>query len=339
MAHQVALSFEDGITRFVRCDADETVAEASYKARINIPLDCRDGACGTCKVFCESGSYDGGDYIDEALTEDEASQGYALPCQMMPHSDLVLRVPSTSAAAKTGAAKYTAAVTGLERLSRTTAGFTLRVDDREALTFLPGQYVNVTVPGTDLARSYSFSTGPAQRETSFLVRLTDGGAMSEYLRDQAQVGDRIEFSGPMGGFFLRQISRPALFLAGGTGLAPLLSMLEQLAQQPPTHPIHLIYGVTTDQDLTHVDTLDDYVDVIPGFTFEYCVADEASKARNKGFVTSLIDSGTLHGGAADVYLCGPPPMVEAVRTHITGLGVTPANFYYEKFAVSTGSVQ
>ena len=72
--HQVALSFEDGVTRFITCAPDQTVADASYRQRINIPLDCRDGACGTCKSLCESGEFDGGSYIDDALTEDEAAQ-------------------------------------------------------------------------------------------------------------------------------------------------------------------------------------------------------------------------------------------------------------------------
>ena len=73
--HQVALSFEDGVTRFITCRDDQTVADASYRQRINIPLDCRDGACGTCKAFCESGSYDGGTYIEDALSDDEAKAG------------------------------------------------------------------------------------------------------------------------------------------------------------------------------------------------------------------------------------------------------------------------
>ena len=82
--HQVALSFEDGVTRFITCRDDQTVADASYRQRINIPLDCRDGACGTCKAFCESGSYDGGTYIEDALSDDEAKAGYVLPCSMKP---------------------------------------------------------------------------------------------------------------------------------------------------------------------------------------------------------------------------------------------------------------
>ncbi|MEU1520131.1 benzoate 1,2-dioxygenase electron transfer component BenC [Streptomyces sp. NPDC005811] len=331
MSFQVALNFEDGVTRFIECRPDETVAEASYKARINIPLDCRDGACGTCKSLCESGRYDGGDYIEEALAEDEAAQGYCLPCQMTPQSDLVLRIQSSSAAAKTAAATHTATLTDIKRHSSTTVEFTLDVDDRGALDFLPGQYVNIAVPGTDQTRSYSFSSGPNQHRISFLVRLVDGGAMSGYLHERARPGDRLEFTGPMGGFYLRDLTRPALLLAGGTGLAPLLSMLERLAQNRLAHPVHLLYGVTTDEDLVHVDTLEDFAELIPGFTFDHCVADPGSTARTKGFVTGLMDARTLHDGEADVYLCGPPAMVEAVRGHIARMGVAPVSFRYEKF--------
>ncbi|MFE7174195.1 benzoate 1,2-dioxygenase electron transfer component BenC [Streptomyces sp. NPDC057616] len=331
MSFQIALNFEDGITRFVECRPDETVAEASYKARINIPLDCRDGACGTCKSLCESGSYDGGDYIDEALTDDEAAAGYCLPCQMTPRSDLVLRVSSSSAAAKTSAATFGATLAEVRHHSPSTVEFTLDVDDRDRLDFLPGQYVNIAVPGTGLSRSYSMSSGPTQRRLSFLVRTVPGGAMSGYLTERARAGDRLEFTGPMGSFYLRQPARPVLLLAGGTGLAPLLSMLERVAQQPASHPVHLLYGVTGDQDLVHLDTLADYARVVPSFTFDHCVADAASAARNKGFVTGLIGSSTLHDGDVDIYLCGPPAMVDAVRGHITSLGVVPAGFHYERF--------
>ena len=331
MTFQVALSFEDGITRFIKCDGDETVADASYRARINIPLDCRDGACGTCKSLCESGTYDGGDYIEEALTDEEAEQGYCLPCQMMPESDLVLQIPTTSDVAKTAAGTFSSTVTEIRKFSDTTIGFTIEIANRDDLVFLPGQYVNITVPGTEATRSYSFSTGPTSKELSFLVKITDGGLMSEYLRSRAQVGDTLEFTGPMGSFFLREQKRRALLLAGGTGLAPLLSILDKMRTDAADHPVHLVYGVSSDADLVELDKLEEYTKSLPQFTFDYCVSDPASSAPNKGYVTGLFEPAHLNDGDVDVYLCGPPPMVEAVRDHLKSEGVTPANFYFEKF--------
>ncbi|MGY2746844.1 benzoate 1,2-dioxygenase electron transfer component BenC [Arthrobacter sp. UYCu723] len=334
MSHQIALSFEDGVTRFIKCSPDETVADASYRARINIPLDCRDGACGTCKSLCESGTFDGGDYIDEALTEDEAAAGFALPCQMRPLSDLVLQIPTTSDVAKTEAGTHASTITEIRRHSGTTFRFTLKLADRDALAFLPGQYVNIAVPGTEVARSYSFSSGPADQDVSFLIRITDQGAMSSYLRDTARVGDQLDFTGPMGSFFLREPKRPALLLAGGTGLAPLLSILERLTTVELEHPVHLVYGVSTDTDLVELDKLEHYASVIDRFTFDYCVADQASSAPNKGYVTGLIGPEHVNEGDVDVYLCGPPAMVEAVRQWLKTEDITPTNFYYEKFALA-----
>ncbi|PXY22855.1 benzoate 1,2-dioxygenase electron transfer component BenC [Prauserella muralis] len=334
MAYQVALSFEDGVTRFIDCEADQTVADASYRQRVNIPLDCRDGACGTCKAFCESGTYDGGTYLDDALTAAEAGRGYVLPCSMTPKSDLVLRIAGTSAAAKTSAATYPATITALERLSPTTVALTLETPDRDTLAFLPGQYVNIEVPGTGQSRSYSFSNAPDDKELTFLVKLTPGGVMSDYLTERARPGDALTFTGPRGSFFLREADRPALLLAGGTGLAPILSIVRAMRDSRPTRPVHLVYGVTTDDDLVELGTLAELAATVDGLTWDYCVADPASTAPNTGYVTSLVGDEHLHDGDVAVYVCGPPPMVEAVREHLAGAGVEPAGLYYEKFAVS-----
>jgi benzoate/toluate 1,2-dioxygenase reductase subunit len=334
MDHRVALAFEDGVTRFITCRDDQTVADASYRARINIPLDCRDGACGTCKALCESGDFDGGSYLEDALSDDEARSGYVLPCSMKPRSDLVLQIATTSAVAKTSAATHRGRVTALDRLSPTTVGLTVEIDDRDALAFLPGQYVNIAVPGTDQSRSYSFSNAPQDRALTFLVKLTPGGVMSTWLDERAQVGDEISFTGPHGSFFLRESDAPLLLLAGGTGLAPVLSILRTLAADGSDRRAHLVYGVTTDDDLVETDTLERLAGSIDGLTWEACVADPATRARNQGYVTGFYGPEHLHGGDAAVYLCGPPAMVEAVRGHVAGLGVTPSGFYYEKFALA-----
>ena len=114
------------------------------------------------------------------------------------------------------------------------------------------------MPGTDQTRSYSFSSRPRNGEVSFLIRNVPGGRMSSYLTGQAQPGDRMTLTGPLGSFYLRDIQRPLLLLAGGTGLAPFLSMLEKIAAEGSPRPLHLIYGVTNDADLVDLDKLDDF---------------------------------------------------------------------------------
>ncbi|WP_030166110.1 MULTISPECIES: benzoate 1,2-dioxygenase electron transfer component BenC [Actinomycetes] len=332
--HQVALSFEDGVTRFITCREDQTVADASYRQRINIPLDCRDGACGTCKALCESGDYDGGTYISDALSDDEAAEGYALPCSMKPRSDLVLQIAASSAIAKTEAATYTARLVELDRISPTTVRFGFEIENRSALVFLPGQYVNISVPGTDVTRSYSFSNGPHDGRLTFLVKLNAGGAMSDYLTERAAIGDELTFTGPHGSFFLRESDRPILLLAGGTGLAPILSMLRKLRAEGSRRKAHLIYGVSTDDDMVESDELDSLVGDLDGFTWEHCVSGESSTATNKGYVTSLLAPHHFYDGDVAIYLCGPPPMVEAVRQHVKEVGIEPTGFYYEKFALA-----
>lgn len=341
--HQVALAFEDGVTRFVTCREDQTVADASYRQRINIPLDCRDGACGTCKAFCESGDYDGGTYIEDALSDDESASGYALPCCMKPKSDLVLQIAATSDVAKTQAATFTGTIVDLDRLSGSTMRLGVTIPNRGALAFLPGQYVNIEVPGTDdedggvLSRSYSFANGPHEEQLVFLIKLSPGGAMSTYLTERASKGESITFTGPHGSFFLRESIRPVLLLAGGTGLAPILSMLRKMHDDNSSRKVHLIYGVSTDTDLVALEEIAYFARELRGFTWDHCVSDPKSTAANKGYVMSLIEAKHLYDGDVAIYLCGPPPMVESVRKHVADAGIEPIGFYYEKFALAASA--
>ena len=334
MAHRIALNFEDGVTRFIDCGPDELVADAAYRLGINVPMDCRDGACGTCKSFCESGEYSRGSYIEDALTDEEADQGYVLTCQMKPKSDCIVRIAASSAVCKVKASPVTTKVETVRQLSPSSIGFSLRLDAGAALSFLPGQYVHVGIPGTDQARSYSFSSMPKDGVVEFLVRNIPSGAMSSYLTDRATPGDAVTVTGPIGSFYLRDIRRPLLFLAGGTGLAPFLAMLEEIGTMGSAHPIHLIYGVTNDADLVETDKLTAFAQSMPFFSYETVVAASDSTHPRKGYVTDHLPDAVLNGGNVDLYLCGPPSMVDAVRGYLSGKGVTPANFYFEKFSAS-----
>lgn len=326
----VALNFEDGVTRFIDCKAVEKVLDAAFRAKINLPMDCSDGVCGTCKCRAESGTYDlGDDYIEDALTEDEKNTGLVLTCQMVPQSDCVIAVPTSSTACKTGQSTFGATVSNVEL--HNDAAVVLELDvDATAPVFLPGQYVNIGVPGSGQHRSYSFSSAPGETKISFLIKKIPGGVMSTWL-EAAKPGDKLDLQGPLGSFYLRDVQRPLLFLAGGTGLAPFLSMLEVLARSNSQQHVHLIYGVTRDLDLVQVDAIDAYVTRLPNFSYATVVADAASNHPRKGWVTQHIPANALNDGDVDVYLCGPPPMVDAVRKYFDDQGVKPKSFHYEKF--------
>jgi benzoate/toluate 1,2-dioxygenase reductase subunit len=337
MNHTIALQFEDGVTRFISCNPNEKLSDAAYRQKVNIPLDCRDGACGTCRGHCESGQYDmpPDSYIEDALEEKDAAAGYVLACQMRPTSDCVVRIPATSSACKTGVHGFPGKIACVEQLSSSTIRFSVEVDNPEHLDFLPGQYVNVTVPGTDQTRSYSFSSAPGTAQVSFVVRNVPNGLMSTYLTAQAQPGQAISFTGPYGSFYLRPVQRPILMLAGGTGIAPFLSMLDVLADKGFTHPVRLVYAVTNDHDLVGLEQLARIAASHPQFQYLTCVAHDASSHPRKGYATAHVEPAWMNGGDVDVYLCGPVPMVEAVRGWLASTSVTPNSFHFEKFSATS----
>ncbi|MNE06991.1 Benzoate 1,2-dioxygenase electron transfer component [compost metagenome] len=246
----------------------------------------------------------------------------------------MVRVPASSQLCKTEQASYQASISAVRQLSDSTIALSIKGEALSRLAFLPGQYVNLGVPGSEHTRAYSFSSLQKDGEVSFLIRNVPGGLMSSFLTGLAKAGDSMTLAGPLGSFYLREIRRPLLLLAGGTGLAPFTAMLEKIAEEGSEHPLHLIYGVTNDFDLVELDRLQAFAARIPNFSFGACVANPESQHPLKGYVTQHIEPRHLNEGDVDVYLCGPPPMVEAVSQYIREQGITPANFYYEKFAAA-----
>lgn len=338
MSYNIALNFEDGVTRFINCNEGETVLDAAYRNQINLPMDCSDGVCGTCKGSCQQGDYDLGDeYIEDALTDDEAGQGMVLTCQMVPSSDCVVNIPAASALCKTGNLQTTGTVAEVNLVSAT--AIELKVTADEDIAFLPGQYVNIQVPGSSESRAYSFSSRPGSRELSFLIRNVPGGLMSSWLVGQAKTGDKVTLNGPMGIFYLRPVGRPVLMLAGGTGLAPFLSMLEHLKASGSSQPVHLIYGVTNNEDLVSVKELEAFAATVDNFTFKTVIANPDSGHPRTGYVTNHMEDAPINDGDVDVYLCGPPPMVDAVLGYFREQSIEPASFHYERFTPSVAALE
>jgi NAD(P)H-flavin reductase/ferredoxin len=335
--YKVTLVFEDGRTAQIEADETDTIYIAALKNRIRIETDCREGACATCKGLCTDGEYYMDDYIDEALSEDEAARREVLTCQMHVTSDCVIELPYEAALAMKGAPETRPGkVTEIERVSSTVVRLVVALEG--GMSFLPGQYVHLGVPGTDAQRSYSFANPPSTENESleFFIKLLDDGVMSDYLSSRAQTGDDIPVTGPFGRFYLRPPARPIVMVAGGTGLAPMLSMLDAISQTGATdQPVHLLYGVNTPDEMFGDDRLEACETAGIKLTTETAVVTpDESWDGTSGHVTALLRPDIINGGDCDVYLCGPPPMIEAAENWLRDNGIDGAQIHAEKFLAS-----
>jgi len=337
--HKITMIFEDGRSEVIEADENDTIYMAALRNKVRLMTDCLEGACATCKGQIVSGQYSMDDYSDEALTDEEASAGEALTCQMHAQSDCVIEFPYESKIAfRTEPKCWDCRIASLEKVSSNVVRLDLSLNDGEDAPpdFMPGQYVNLTVPGTDQARSYSFANPPFIADRfSFYIKMLDQGAMSDYLRDRAAEGDSISMTGPYGRFYLRAPERPIVMVAGGTGLAPMLSMLDHLAAAEITdQPVHLLYGANDLSELFGLNQIANYtsqnIDIICETS---CVEAGADWSGATGHVTELLRPELIEEGA-DVYLCGPPPMIDAAESWLTEQGVDPKSVHAEKFLPS-----
>lgn len=336
MNHKVAFSFADGKTAFFEVKANELLLDAALRNGVNLPLDCREGVCGTCQGRCESGRYTQ-DYVDdEALSAQDLAQRKMLSCQTRVQSDAAFYFDFDSSLCNAGASqRVQARVNRVQRVSASTAILHLDASAaRGQLDFLPGQYARLRVPGTEQWRSYSFAHRPnADNQLQFLIRLLPQGAMSDFIRERCQPGEPLELEAPLGSFYLRQVHRPLLLVAGGTGLSAFLGMLDTLAEQGHgAQPVQLFYGVTDDADLCELQRLEAYRERIPGFDYHLVVSRPSAHWHGKtGWIPQHFEPARLAAEAFDLYLCGPPPMVEAVKSWFSEQGIDNFQLYAEKF--------
>lgn len=334
MEAQITVRYSDGTQKTMPQRSDQSILDAAEEHGVSIVNECQSGICGTCVATCASGDYQMG--RTEGLSDVERSARKVLTCQTFADSDCVidLQYPADDNAARlvTGHG----VVTSVQRLSDTTA--ILRIDVSgidESITFKAGQFAQLQVPGTDVWRNYSFAhPSDGRTELEFIIRLLPDGVMSDYVRDRAKPGDRIALRCSKGGFYLRPVVRPVILVAGGTGLSAILAMAQSL-DSDIGQPVHLLYGVTAAEDLCKRDELNELTRHNPDLRLHTIVSQpDANWDGPVGLVTDLLDESMLRNGDADVYLCGPAPMVEATRNWLDNNGIHRVGLYYEKFVAS-----
>lgn len=333
-AHQITVRYSDGTQKTMPGRPDQSILDAAEEHGVSIVNECQSGICGTCVATCASGDYQMG--RTEGLSDVERSARKVLTCQTFADTDCVidLQYPADDNAARLVTGE--GVVTSVQRLSGTTA--ILRIDTSgidDSITFKAGQFAQLRVPGTDVWRNYSFAhPDDGRTELEFIIRLLPDGVMSNYVRDRAKPGDRIALRCSKGGFYLRPIVRPVILVAGGTGLSAILAMAQSL-DSDIGQPVHLLYGVTAAEDLCKQDELDELARRIPGLRLHTIVSQsDAGWDGPVGLVTDLLDESMLSDGDADVYLCGPAPMVDATRNWLDNNGIHRVGLYYEKFVAS-----
>ena len=334
MTFEVTVRYSDGTTREMAVAPDQTVLQAAEENGIPVVSACQSGVCGTCVGRCISGDYEAGHVV--ALNRSERAAGRILACQTRVRSDCVVEFeyPFDGNAARIVAGE--AVVTRVERLAPETMLLALDISGLPAAPgFQPGQFAQLEVPGSGVWRSYSFAHADDGRgEVEFLIRLLPEGAMSDWLR-RAAPGARLRLRAPKGDFHLRQVTRPIVLIAGGTGLSAILAMAEQLVAEACPQPVRLLYGVTRADDLVLTDRLDRLAAAHPDFSWEAIVAEPAPGWQGRcGLVTDLLAGTDLHGGAVDIYLCGPSAMIDATRAWLAARGLGQASLWYEKFLPS-----
>jgi ferredoxin-NADP reductase len=230
-------------------------------------------------------------------------------------------------------------VTALETVARETVRLELRLEpDGESgldCQFDSGQFMELQVPGTQERRAYSpANTGNWEGTVEFLIRLRSGGLFSTYLGERARPGDRITVYGPQGAFGLHETGlRPRWFVAGGTGLAPLLSMVRRMAEWQDPQPARLFLGVNEEEDVFGIPELEAVAAELPGFSYEVCVWKPGESWALEPATPADLVTAHLAGEPVkpDLYVCGPPPMVDAVGQAARAGGIPPEQVFHERF--------
>lgn len=333
----VTFAFSDGVEHILSVPTGSSILTAGLDAGLPLLHQCRSGTCASCLATLTDGEAGTLPGSNSSLFASEMAAGKRLLCVSQARSDCRFTLDYDSSGGQQVSEAQTF-VNAVERVAADVMRLELELAEGSWIDFHPGQFIQLKVPGTEQTRSYSIASTPAQLpKIELLVRLLPGGVMSEWLLDRAAPDAVVEIAGPHGAFVLREGEKaPHIMIAGGTGLAPIMAMIDQIRARPGRKPpILLSFGCTSDDGLFHRDALALRQHWFPGLQVQFSVdrgpAPDGVRVGNP--VEVVGQSGALDP-ASVAYLCGPPGMVEAARGHLEALGLSPDNIHSERFVAS-----
>lgn len=316
--------------KLIQVEDNETLLQAALRQNIEIPNLCRVGGCGRCKCQLTAGSVKEMTETGYLLTEEEIQSGYILACQSTPKTDIRVAIDLS---ASLGGYKARGQITNKTMLTHDICQLDIQLET--PLPYQAGQFAELelaALPG--VKRSYSFATAPAtDNKVSFIIRRIPEGKISSRVVNDDVVGETVNLHGPGGNFHLRPGQTPVLMIAGGSGLAPILAMLEQAQQQKEQRPITLLFGAREQKDLYALDKFVERARSWPDFHFIPVLSAEAvtsSWRGERGLVTDFIVK--YKGDANSAYLCGPPAMVDAAIAGLKALGFPQGSVFADRFS-------
>jgi CDP-4-dehydro-6-deoxyglucose reductase len=316
----------------------ETVLEAGMRQGIGLPYGCRNGACGACKGILRSGSLEYGDYQERALHDSEKAAGKALTCCTRPLTDIVFEVRELAGAKDLAIRTLPCRVEKVEKPADDVAILYLKLPAGERLQFLAGQYIDMLMKDGK-RRSYSMANAP--HDDQFLqlhVRKTPGGAFSKYVFEEMRERAILRFEGPLGTFYLREDSdKPIIFVAGGTGFAPIKAQIEHLFHYGDDRPVVLYWGVRSRKDLYLPDMPIAWAREHPSFSYVPVLSDPLPEDQwdgRTGFVHQAVLDDFPQLSGYQVYACGAPAMTDLAKQTFVERGLPEDEFYCDAFTPS-----
>jgi len=294
------------------------------------------GFCGLCKVKVLHG---GGPVSvqDTRRLKQLVHEGFRLACQVQVQGDLAIEVPDEVL----NRGQIRTLCTAIEDLTHDVKRFRLQLEDPTELDFFPGQYVQVRCPPfpgspQEVAREYSIASDPEYRHTvDLIIRRVPQGTCTVYCFEHLKVGDEVRLSGPFGDFRLSGTDTPMIFLAGGSGMAPFVSILHHMVHTGCPRPTTFFFGAKRVRDLYLLDAMRAFERQLPAFRFVPVVAQVSEGEAwtgQTGLVTDAVGRAFTGLAGFEAYLCGPPGMIEASIQVLKGLGIPQDRIYYDKFA-------